>query len=264
MFFYLSKIVWGLAQPSILIGLILVFGLLLLLFKQRMAGTIMSVLGAGSYIAIVVFSAGQLLIAPLENGFAANPTVTAAPDGILLLGGPIDSQLTRARGQLSLQSGAERYIEFANLLRRFPDARGIVSGGNPSLTRHSPGQAFYARDLLEKLGIDLDRVTFETRARNTYENIRFSQELAKPAEGSRWLVVTSAYHMPRALGVMRAAGWTATPYPVDFRTEGKQGRFLFTMTGGEALEVTDLAVKEWIGLVAYYLTGRSSHVLPHS
>lgn len=256
MFFYLSKLFWSLAQPSMLIGLILVMGLVLLLARRRIAGAVMSILGAGAYVAIVVFSAGQLLIAPLENGFSANPKMATPPDGILLLGGPIDSQLTQARGQLTLQSGAERYIEFANLLRRYPKARGIVSGGNPSLTRYSPGQAFFARDLLTKLGVDLDRVSFETKARNTYENIRFSRELAKPLEGRHWLVVTSAYHMPRALGVMRAAGWTATPYPVDFRTEGKQGRFFFTMTGGEALEVTDLAVKEWIGLLAYYFSGR--------
>ncbi len=262
MFFYLSKIAWSLVQPSMLVALLIVSGLILMLVKWRISGAILSALGAAAYVAIVLFSAGQFLIAPLENRFAANPRLAEAPDGIILLGGPIDSQLSRARGQVTIYSGAERYIEFAGLLRRYPGAKGIVSGGNPSLTRNSLGQAHYARSLLEKMGVDLKRVTFEAKSRNTVENIRLSTALMQPAEGGRWLVVTSAYHMPRALGVMRAQGWNAIPYPVDFRTEGETGRFFFTLGGGEAMELTDLAVKEWIGLTAYYLTGRSAQLLP--
>ena len=262
MFFYLSKVLWGVVQPSNLIALALVIGVVLMWARWRRVGGSLMVLGAAGYVAVVVFSAGQYLIAPLENRFAVNPVIASPPDGILLLGGPIDSQLTRARDQLAVHDGAERYIEFIDLLRRFPEARGVVSGGNPSLTRDSPGQASHARTLLEKLGFDITRVSFETGARNTFENVVLSRKLAQPEPGSRWVVITSAYHMPRAMAVMRAQGWDAIPYPVDFRTEGPQGRFLFTMGSGEALELTDLATKEWVGLVAYYLTGKSTQLFP--
>ena len=70
-------------------------------------------------------------------------------------------------------------------------------------------------------------------------------------------MITSAYHMPRAIAVLCKQGWDALPYPVDFRTEGPGGQLLFTTTGGEDLQLTDLAVKEWLGLAVYYLTGKS-------
>ncbi len=262
MFFYLSKLVWALIQPSTAIALALVLGLLLGWARWRRLGGTLVVLGAAGYIAIAVLSAGQLIIAPLENRFPVNPQILEAPDGILLLGGPIDSQLSAARGQLALFDGAERYVAFVELMRRFPDARGVVSGGNPSLTRDSAGQASHARDLLQKLGFDISRVTFETQARNTHENIVLSRELVAPQADSRWIVITSGYHMPRAVGVMRAQGWPAIAYPVDFRSEGEGGRFFFTTTHGEALEVADLAAKEWLGLFAYYLSGKTSELLP--
>ena len=262
MFFTLSKIFWGLAQPSLLIALALVAGLALLLIGWKRSGGLLASLGIASYVAIGVFSAGQLLMAPLENRFAYDPEIADAPDGILLLTGPIDTQLSRARGELALSDGAERYVAFVELMRRYPEARGIITGGNASLTRESEGEAFYGRKLLQKLGFDVGRVTFETKARNTYENVLLSREIAGKDDPGRWVVVTSAFHMPRAIAVMRAQGWDAIPYPVDFRTEGERGRFFFTMGAGEALELTDLAAKEWLGLAAYYLAGRTDRLFP--
>lgn len=262
MFFTLSKIFWGLAQPSHLIAIALVAGLALLLIGWKRSGGLLAVLGMVAYVAVGVFSAGQLLMAPLENRFAYDPEIAEPPAGILLLTGPIDTQLSRARGELALSDGAERYVAFVELMRRFPDARGIVTGGNASLTRESEGEAYYGRKLLEKLGFDVSRVTFETEARNTYENVVLSREIAGRDDPGRWVVVTSAFHMPRAMAVMRAQGWDAIPYPVDFRTEGARGRFFFTMGAGEALELTDLAAKEWLGLAAYYLAGRTNRLLP--
>jgi uncharacterized SAM-binding protein YcdF (DUF218 family) len=262
MFFYLSKFAWAAVQPTNLMALTLVFGCLLALGRWRRTGLAFIFLGTIAYVAIMVFSAGQLLIAPLENRFAANPEISQPPDGILLLGGPLDSQLTAARQQLAAYDGTERYLEFIRLMRLYPEARGVISGGNPSLTRDSPGQASHARTLLENLGFDISRVTFETQARNTLENVVLSAELVSPLADERWIVVTSAYHMPRAMGVLRHHGWEALPWPVDFRTEGPDGRFFFTTTGGEALEMTDLAAKEWLGLAVYYFTGRSAAFFP--
>jgi uncharacterized SAM-binding protein YcdF (DUF218 family) len=104
-------------------------------------------------------------------------------------------------------------------------------------------------------------VIFEDRSRNTYENAVLSKALAGPAEGERWLLVTSAAHMPRSVGVFRQAGWPVIAYPVDFRTSDEIG-FLQMPDAAQRWAELDQAIKSWVGLVAYWLTGRTSALFP--
>ncbi len=142
MFFTLSKFVWALIQLTNLIAVLLGLGVFLLVLRWKESDSALIGVGSVMYIAITVFSVGQFLIAPLENRFPANPGPKTPPEDILLLGGPIDSQLSEARGQISLYDGAERYTEFVRLIRRYPNARGVVSGGTASVTRADRAQAF--------------------------------------------------------------------------------------------------------------------------
>ena len=262
MFFYLSKIVWAIIQPTVFLAFVLMTGVVLLAFGKRRMGLIAVGFGTACYCAIILLSAGQFLIAPLESRYPANPQLPEKVDGILVLSGPLDRRMTNARQQLSIRDGAERYLEFAKLLRQYKDAKAVISGGNPSLNSELEGQAIFAKQILERIGIEESRVIFEINSRNTDENIRFSYNLLKPSSGSRWVIITSAYHMPRVQAVLKKLKWNAIPYPVDFRSEGQNGRRLFTMDSGESFAAIDLATKEYIGILSYYLTGKSAALWP--
>ena len=102
----------------------------------------------------------------------------------------------------------------------------------------------------------------ERRSRNTLENAEFSKALVAPKAGERWLLVTSAFHMPRSVGLFRKAGFAVEPYPVDWRVGGRGDLFAFSKIAADGLERTDLAVREWIGLIAYRATGKIDELLP--
>ena len=102
----------------------------------------------------------------------------------------------------------------------------------------------------------------ERRSRNTQENAEFSKALAAPKTGERWLLVTSAYHMPRSVGLFRKAGFAVEPYPVDWRLRGAIDLLTFSIVATEGLGRVDTGVREWIGLVAYWVTGKTSEFFP--
>ena len=152
--------------------------------------------------------------------FPQPPANLPPPYGVVVLGGAIDDDISRARGQTTFDEGAERLTEAAILARRFPSARIVYSGGSNSLLGRPSSEAEDARRLLVAMGVDSQRITLETRSRNTDENARFTAALVHPESDQTWLVVTSAYHMPRAMGLFRKAGFAAIADPVDYRTEG--------------------------------------------
>jgi uncharacterized SAM-binding protein YcdF (DUF218 family) len=102
----------------------------------------------------------------------------------------------------------------------------------------------------------------ENKSRNTAENAEFSKELARPRPGETWLLVTSAYHMPRSVGLFRKVGFPVVPWPSDYRTSGREGVGFFRDNEVDALQNTTLALREWIGLIAYWLSGRIDSILP--
>jgi uncharacterized SAM-binding protein YcdF (DUF218 family) len=102
----------------------------------------------------------------------------------------------------------------------------------------------------------------ESRSRTTRENALFSRRLVEPHEGERWLLVTSAWHMPRSVGCFRQAGFPVVPYPVDYRTRGPQDRWRTFSSLSEGLRRLDLATKEWIGLLGYRLAGYTDALFP--
>ena len=163
---------------------------------------------------------GEMLILPLEQRFPPWDPAHGPPDGIVVLGGAIEPDISIARGFVALNDAAERITATAELARRYPDVRIIFSGGSASLFPGGVLEAPYAVKILEALGIAHDRITAEEQSRNTIENAVFSRLIAEPKPGERWLLVTSAFHMPRAIAVFRAAGFPIEAYPVDWRTRG--------------------------------------------
>jgi uncharacterized SAM-binding protein YcdF (DUF218 family) len=161
-----------------------------------------------------------------------------------------------------VRAAADRIIAAAALAREYPNARVVFSGGSPNLISNDAKEADYAGAIFESLGIAKSRLIMERRSRNTIENAEFSKALVAPQAGERWLLVTSAYHMPRSVGLFRKAGFAVEPYPVDWRIGGRQSLFAFTNIAVDGLARTDLAMREWMGLIAYRATGKIDELLP--
>lgn len=260
MFYHASKLLWMLAQPSNLLVLLLLLGVLALALGGRRLARALLYGTALVLLPVAVLPVGEWLLLPLEKRFPAPQALSGQVDGVVVLGGGIDLELTAAHGAPALGESAERFTALIELARRYPDARLVFTGGaewlSDALTEAEAVRRFYARQRF-----DLGRIRFEDRARNTHENAVLSRELVRPAPGERWLLVTSAAHMPRAVGVFRAAGWPVEAYPVDYRTPGGF-RLWAGLDTATRLKELDEAVKAWIGLLAYWLSGRSDALLP--
>jgi uncharacterized SAM-binding protein YcdF (DUF218 family) len=260
LFFFLSKTVGYLLLPTnFLIGLGLL-GAVLLATRCARAGRRLTVL-AIVLLALAGFSPlGNWLLYPLESRFPAWDAARGAPDGIVVLGGSIDADISAAHGVAVIRGAGDRIIAAAALVHRYPNARLIFTGGSSNLISNDAREADYAAEIFERLGVPRERLTVERRSRNTEENAEFTKAIAAPKPGERWLLVTSAYHMPRSVGLFRKVGFAVEPYPVDWRLGGKAD--LLRSSALDGLQHTDLAVHEWIGLLAYRITGKTGRLLP--
>jgi uncharacterized SAM-binding protein YcdF (DUF218 family) len=262
LFFVLSKTIGIMLVPTnFLIGLGLV-GALLLATRLASLGrklTIVSIVG----LAIFAFSPlGNWVLYPLEQRFPPWDAARGTPDGIVVLGGSIDPDLSIAHGVAVVRSAPDRVIAAASLARRYPKARIIFTGGSSNLISNDAKEADDAVELFESLGVSRDRIEIERRARNTQENAEFSLSIAAPKSGERWLLLTSAFHMPRSVGIFRKAGFAVEPYPVDWRVGGRTDLVSFHNLAGDGLGSVDTGVREWVGLLAYWITGRTSEFFP--
>lgn len=262
MFFILSKTAGFFALPSDLFISIGIAGLVLLCTRfTRLA----SWLVVTSFVLIAVAGLsplGYALLLPLEQRFPPWDASRGPPDGIVVLGGSIWPDVSAARGVVKLDDAAERITATVELARRYPNARIIFSGGSAALMFDQLPEAPFAVKEFEALGVAPDRITAEEQSRNTVENAVFSRLIADPKPGERWLLVTSAYHMPRGMAVFRAAGFPVEAYPVDWRTRGSADLFKLSSSLSEGLSRTDTAAHEWVGLVAYRITGRTNELFP--
>ncbi|MBN9148557.1 MULTISPECIES: YdcF family protein [unclassified Nitrobacter] len=262
MFFLLSKIFGFVALPSNAIAIVCGLGLCLLLLKRRRAGASLLTVGIVSLLVFGYSPAGNVLLLTLSDRFPAWQYGGRDPDGIIILGGAIDAGISAARGAVETNGSAERLIAALELARRFPKARIVYSGGTGNLVADLVPEAPIAGRLMETLGISPERIILESDSRTTDENARFTRKMVSPKPGERWLLVTSAYHMPRSIGVFRKAGFDVEAYPVDWRTRGWVDAWVPFDRLSAGLASSDTAVHEWAGLVAYWLTGRSDALLP--
>jgi uncharacterized SAM-binding protein YcdF (DUF218 family) len=261
MFFVLSKTVASLLLPSNVFIAIGIVGLALLVTRWRRVGQRLMVVSLVLLVLAAFLPIGGVLEHTLESRFPPWDPSRGAPDGIIVLGGAIAPRLSRTYGATQLTESAERIAAIAKLARAYPDARIVYSGGDGSLFANAGREADYLYPLLDSFGVPRQRVLLENRSRNTYENAVFSQQLVKPKPGERWLLVTSAWHMPRAIGCFRRIGFPVEAYPVDWHTRPRL-RLSFSRHFGSSLARLDAAVHEWLGLLAYRITGRTTALFP--
>lgn len=261
MFFILSKIFGFFIQPLNFAILLLLAGLVAAIFGRSKLAATSSALALLTLVLSVWTSLGAMMLNPLEERYP-KPAFPHTVDGVVVLGGGFEGAINLARGGYELNSGGDRFVEAAILARKYPTAKIVVTGGVGALLLDGEGDADTAPRLLTALGVSPDRLVLENRSRNTYENAVFTREMVTPKPGETWLLVTSAFHMPRSKALFDKAGFETVPWPVDYRTSGKEGVSLFADNAVDSLQNTTLAIREWIGLFGYWLTGKIDTPFP--
>jgi uncharacterized SAM-binding protein YcdF (DUF218 family) len=257
LFFIASKLVWAAIRPETWLVIGLAISLFLLIRGGRQGARRVLAVSLLSTLAIGIFPLGELLIRPLETQYPANPNLTKIT-GFIVLGGAEDAGRSAYWHQVQLNDAGERFTAALALARRLPNAQIVFTGGSGLLQDALGGGtsgADVAKQFFLKQGIPASRLILERKSRNTAENARLTYALLQPEPGQTWVLVTSAFHMPRAMRSFRRAGWAGIiPYPVDYRS----GRFIDDIGWDLAknLQTLNIAVKEYVGLLAYSLTGR--------
>ncbi|SNS72890.1 YdcF family protein [Antarctobacter heliothermus] len=227
-----------------------------LLGRKRLSAS----LSAAAFVAVTfisIFPVGEVLLAPLEAEYVAQ-NIPEHIDGIIVLGGVESPRKTLRWNQPQLNDASERLIATASLAIAHTEARIVYAGGSGRLLDTVSGRAPLppiAIEVFSSLGIYPERIIWEDQSRNTAENAQLSFDLVQPAPGETWILVTSAFHMGRAMASFEAAGWlNVVPYPVDYRTGSFTGGMGWDFSSN--LEDLNTAIKEWVGRLAYQLTGR--------
>lgn len=258
MFFIASKLIWPLLSPLNFLFLLFLAGVLLMPLFRR-AGKV--VVGAAVILFLIfgLMPVGPELMAGIENQYSRPAQAPEKVDGIIVLGGALESELIVARDTLVVNNAAERILEGLRLARLYPDAKLVFSGGEGQLHSINHPESVDIRDFISTYGgVDAARPLYEEKSRNTYENAVFTRALIKPGPGQHWILVTSAFHMPRAVRVFESAGWSGiVPWPVDYRTSGTVSAFPDKLNVAGNFMMLDMALHEYVGMLSYRLSGKT-------
>ena len=255
---FARMLVDALLNPFTIIFALLLLGSLMMVLRHDVAGRRVIYAAAVYVLVHLILPIDLWAERPLEERF---PPITLPDriDGIVVLEGGTEAGVLLSRGAFPQDTAVLRLIAAGNLFRRFPNARFIHSGrlGARAQTTEAVGRAVFG-----DLGIDPARVTTENKSANTWQNILFSKELAQPKEGENWILVTSAVHMPRAMGVAQHLGWKLIPWPSDYIT--RKVEFPWMHLPEDRMRYLRGALHEWAGLLAYRLAGRTDTLFPGS
>jgi uncharacterized SAM-binding protein YcdF (DUF218 family) len=262
MFFAVSKIFGFFALPSNAIAVLFVIGAIMAFTGWRRGAAWLTAVSIALLLLFGYSPISNVMLLSLSERFPAWQAHGPAPDGIIVLGGAIDPDISIVRGSVQMGDAAERIFAMLQLARQFPQARIVFTGGSANLIADAVPEAPIAGQVLDSFGVARDRIVLESRSRTTDENATLTRDIVMPMPGQRWLLVTSAFHMPRSVGVFRAAGFEVEAYPVDWRSRGwvdAMNPFNMLSSG---LVRADVAAHEWTGLLIYWLTGKSKELFP--
>lgn len=260
-FFVLSKLVWAVISPDSLIVLTGVGAWLCLALGWVRLGRRLISVAALLLITIGFFPIDEWLMVPLETRFPANSALPARVDGIIVLGGAISPTRSDHWGQVEMDAAADRVSSFVYLAGVYPEARLVFAGGSGELAQQELREAEFAAWYFGQMGLGDREIVYERDSRNTVENVINSRALVDPRLGENWILITSAFHMPRAVGIFCRQDWPVFPYPVDHYTEpGSLWRVKPDFA--DNLLLMKVGLREWLGLLAYRVTGRTDRLLP--
>lgn len=243
---------WIINIDLLLILFLLIGGALAWLHRKKWARRFIF-LGCFGFVFLGLSSVSVMIFSGLENRFPQIQHIPPETKGMILLGGSFDEYTSLARKETAYNLTAGKFIRFVELALENPGLQLIFTG--------NPFEAETAKKGFKALGLNPDRVVFEGMSKSTIENAAKTLELLKNNEGETWVLVTSAYHMPRSVGLFRKGGIKLIPYPVDYHTTGTDEWLPYIgLTVG--LDAWSAASREWLGMFANYLTGRSDELYP--
>ena len=259
-----SKLLWAIFQPMPLALILLLVGLALS-FTRRLILARLSLLSAAAIIGICGFTSfGYVAIGALESRFARPATPPAEVAAIIVLGGGMNADINAQRGGYELGRSGDRFVEALRLARLYSQARIVISGGTGVLaaddtidTEAEAGARFF-----EAFGIPRRRLVLEDASRTTAENVDFTRELLAVDADGALLLVTSAFHMPRSVGLFRKAGVDVVPWPADYLASGAEGLGLAPLRPAENFAIATIALREWAALASYWITRRIDELVP--
>jgi len=258
LYFLLSKLSVMVFRPSALFAIGLFVAFILMIVSQPQKGRLVLSVTLMGYIVFAILPPGIWLLKVLEDRFPVVQDYADPVTGLIVLGGPVSPQMTKAHDQVSLGDGAERLTEFIRLARQHPQAQLVFTGGIGLLSGEGPTEAETAKRFFLEQGLAVDRILFEGAARNTSESAELTFAALQPKPDERWILITSASHMSRAFGLFQSAGWTVLPHPVDFHTQAQISWFNWP----PQLGAIDRAAHEWGGLGAAWFRGRIDEPFP--
>ena len=261
MFPVLTRIFWLLVQPLSLIMLCLLLAFLLGFRAKRGWSQIFLIVGGLMLFATTFTTMGYALITPLEDRFV-RPAEPGHIDGIVVLGGAMDGEVNSVRGGWELNRSGDRYVETVRLALAHPEAKVLVAAGPAALALDQEREALAAQRMLLSFGVAPERIVLDENSRNTEENAQFAKELAGDISGQTWLLVTSAFHMPRSVGLFRMAEFPVVPWPADYLASGAEGWRVKPDQPPENVAVATIALREWTGLIGYKVTGKIADWFP--
>jgi uncharacterized SAM-binding protein YcdF (DUF218 family) len=253
MMFLASKLFWFVIAPFNLAIFALTGAMFAMMLKQHILARKLGILAFSILLIFGVLPTGQFMVRYLETRFAAPAPMPARVSGIIILGGALDTGLGTVHGTPQVNASADRINTFVTLARQYPRARLVYTGGIGAIDGRGQSEGSMIRDMLAKVynfnpGA---RLSVEDQSRTTAENVTLTKAQQQPLADQEWLLVTSASHMPRALGSFRAGGWNVTPVPADYLTGGTAHHTFL-----ENMNLSHTAVKEIVGIAAYALTGK--------
>jgi uncharacterized SAM-binding protein YcdF (DUF218 family) len=257
-FWIISKVSWALIAPETSLLFFLILSSCLLWTRYNSQGRALISFTVLFITMVSIFPFSSWVLRPLEERFPIPKQLPVKVDGIIVLAGAENISVTAARGQPSIYDGGERLTSFVWLANIYPDAALVYSGGSGALAQQKHKPADTARKMFDQIGLNPERVRFESDSKNTAENALKSYDLIQPRPGQHWILVTSAFHMPRSVGLFRKAGWSVIPYPVDFYTT-KSFNLTFDL---REIGKFSIGMREWLGLIVYRVTGATLALFP--
>ncbi len=259
MFFIASKIVWMLLSPLALVLALFLVGIASLLVSFTRTAVFFIFTAIVIFCMLGLLPVGPDLLAGLENQYARPEKMPAKVTGIVVLGGSFETEFSQSHGFPIATQKIQRVLDGLRLAKAYPDAKLVFSGGEGSLFHQDHPESRDVQNFVKMYDLKPSQdIIFEDRSRNTLENLAFTRKIVNPKPGETWLLVTSAWHMKRALKAAQEAGWIdIVPYPTDYRTSGRMAGPEQMLNVRRNFDLADLALHEYAGLLAYDIVKKS-------
>ncbi len=251
--------IWVFVNPFNLLILFFLIGLIFLIIKKHKIALFILLIDFVITFTISFFPIGQYLTYLLEKDYHTKIEFSEKIDGIMILGGATNAKLANEYNQINVNDASERLIESLRLINRFDKAKIVFSGGSGSINKTNYSHAQIAKKFYEIAKINIENIIFEDKSRNTFENILFTSKIVKPKNNETWILITSAFHMKRALLIAEKINWKFIPYAVDFKT-GKKISLKPNLNLYNNFSAFQKISHEWTGLFAYFLMGRTNSI----